>query len=170
MRKNRTILFFVIAVMLAPSAMFPQVFSCNVEKDVFRGKVNEAVVMNIGEEQYVQIQTTNGDKLLYLYIKKSKLNEEIPITLEYKEHNFDTGQTPDAEAIWAPDGADAPQWHSIEGEAVVSSYNKENDAITGTFEFVVEKASYSSRADRKKQTAKITNGVFENIQFKQAAE
>ena len=165
MKKNRLLFLLLIAILFVSSAVFSQSFSCKVDKDLFNGKVNNALLTIVGDVKYIQIHVVKNDKLMYLYLKESLLNNETPITLEYKEHNYETGVTPDAELVWAPDGADRPQWHSVEGEAIITSYNADEKTLSGTFHFVAEKASYSSRPDRKKQTAAITEGIFENIRF-----
>lgn len=165
MKKKHLPFLFLFTILFASSTVFSQSFSCKVDKDLFDGKVNNALLTNVGEVKYIQIHVVKNDKLMYLYLKESLLNNETPITLEYKEHNYEEGITPDAELVWVPDGADRPQWHSVEGKAIVTSYNADEKTLSGTFEFIAEKASYSSRPDRKKQTALITEGFFENIRY-----
>jgi len=165
MTRKQLLFLSLLTLLFISSGIKSQTFSCKVDKDVFTGKVNNALLTNVGEIKYVQIPVVNNNKLMYLYLKESKLSEETPITLVYKEHNFETGETPDAELVWAPDGADSPQWHSTKGEAVVTYFNSEERIVSGTFNFIVEKASYSSRPDRKKQTSSISEGIFEDIKF-----
>lgn len=141
------------------------IVKCNIDGDEFEGTVKDAHLVSFGAEQFIQIQVAKGDKILYLQLKHSKLTEPLPINLDYRAHNYDTGETPDAEMIWAPDGPEDPQWNTIEGKALVTSYDPETKTLAGSFEFVVEKQVYSSRKDKPSPKAEVENGMFTNIVY-----
>lgn len=143
-----------------------QVFSFKVDGKFFTGKVTDAVVVNFLEAEYVQIRAESEDKILYLYCKLTSLKGELPITLEFTEPNPEKGESPASEVVWVPDGPDNPQWNGVEGETVVTQHDAENKTISGTFEFVVEKFQYSSKAGKKRPSAEITNGIFSNIKYR----
>ncbi len=139
------------------------VFQCKVDGDNFVGKVTDAVQINLGKSEYIQIRVEGKDKIIYLYLKAALLNGELPITLKYKEHNHETGQTPDAELIWLPD-PDQPKWASIEGEAKITQFEKDK-SISGEFEFVVEKAEYGSK-NKKRPQLEVEEGKFTNVLYR----
>lgn len=137
-----------------------------VDGKLINGNITEAVVVYLGEINYLQMRAEADGKIVYLYCKMSAINGELPAQLKFREHNLEKGETPDSEIIWVPEGPDKPQWNSINGETIVTQHNPENKTISGTFEFVVEKAQYSSKANAKKPSAEITNGIFSNIQYR----
>jgi hypothetical protein len=143
-----------------------QVFTFKVDGKFMNGKITEAVIVNLGEADYLQIRAEAEDKIVYLYCKEALLKGELPVKLKFREHNHEKGETPDSEIIWVPDGPDRPQWNSIKGETVVTQHDTENKTISGTFEFVVEKFQYSSKANAKRPSAEITSGVFSNVQYR----
>lgn len=143
-----------------------QVFTFKVDGKLINGKIAEAIVVNLGDADYLQIRAEADDKIVYLYCKTSAINGELPAQLKFREHNHEKGETPDSEIIWVPEGPDKPQWNSIKGETVVTQHDPENKVISGTFEFVVEKAQYSSKANAKKPSAEITSGIFSNVQYR----
>lgn len=155
--------FLFFAFYLNP--VYAQVFSCKVDGKFFSGNVTEALQIKLGEENYIKIKAEADEKFFYLYCKVSAIKGETPVKLEYREHNEEKGETPDSEVIWVPDGPERPQWNCVEGEAVVTQFNAESRTISGTFEFVVEKFQYSSRADKKRPRAEMTNGIFSNILY-----
>ena len=139
--------------------------SCEINGEEYKGKVEDAVQVSMGNDNFIQIKTTQGNKILYLYIKASKLSGSIPIILN-KEKNDTTGQIPDAEVIWVPDGPDNPQWNTLEGELKVTQFDPENKLISGTFEFKVEKQVYSSKANDNRPRANIREGKFESLKYR----
>lgn len=143
-----------------------QVFTFKVDGKFMNGKITEAVVVNLGEADYLQIRAEAEDKIVYLYCKETLLKSDVPVKLEFREHNHEKGETPDSEIIWLPDGPDRPQWNSIKGGTVVTKHDPENKTISGTFEFMVEKFQYSSKANAKRPGAEITSGVFSNVQYR----
>jgi hypothetical protein len=143
-----------------------QVFTFKVDGKFMNGKITEAVVVNLGEADYLQIRAEAEDKIVYLYCKEALLKSEPPVKLQFSEHNHEKGETPDSEIIWVPDGPDNPQWNSIKGETVITQHDVANKTISGTFEFVVEKFQYSSKANKKRPSAEITSGVFSNVQYR----
>lgn len=143
-----------------------QVFTFKVDGKFMNGKITEAVVVNLGEADYLQIRAEADDKIFYLYCKEALLKSEPPVKLQFREHNHEKGETPDSEIIWVPDGPDNPQWNSIKGETVITQHDIENKTISGTFEFVVEKFQYSSKTNKKRPSAEITSGVFSNVQYR----
>ena len=155
--------FLFFAFHLSPA--HAQVFSCKVDGKFYSGSVTENLQIKLGEENYIKIKAEAEEKFIYLYCKVSAIKGEIPVKLKYREHNEEKGETPDAELIWVPEGPERPQWNCVEGEAIVTQYDAESRTISGTFEFIVEKFQYSSRADKKRPRAEITNGIFSNIQY-----
>ncbi|MEW6196801.1 MAG: hypothetical protein AB1521_16765 [Bacteroidota bacterium] len=168
MERNKLFLMGVLFSLLSlvSSAKAQMIFTCEIDGDEFIGTVNDAVLVDLGEEEYLQIHAMFDKKVLYLYLKTALFKNPVPLTLVYRQHNHETGETPDAESIWAPDGADGPQWNTIEGEAVITAVDESTKTISGNFEFVVEKASYSSRPDKKNPTIDIREGKFVNIQYR----
>lgn len=158
------VLFFVFTSVSVSTAQ--TTFNCKVDGDEFTGKLNDAVVVKIGEENYIQIRVEDEESVIYLYLKAAKVNSEMPSKLEYMEHDHEKGQSPDAEIIWAPDGGDGPQWNTVKGNAVVTSVDETNKSISGTFEFTVEKFSYSSKADQERPSLAVTDGMFANVQYR----
>jgi len=143
-----------------------QVFTFKVDGKFINAKITDAVIVNMGEIDYLQIRAEADDKIVYLYCKVSAMKAELPAQLKFREHNHEKGETPDSEIIWVPEGPDKPQWNSIKGETVVTQHDPESKVISGTFEFVVEKAQYSSKANAKKPSAEITSGIFSNVQYR----
>lgn len=143
-----------------------QVFTFKVDGKIFNGTVTEAVVVDLGEVNYLQIKAEANDKIVYLYCKEALLKSDTPIKLEFRERNQEKEETPDSEVIWVPEGPDNPQWNSVKGETVVTQHDPKNKTISGTFEFVVEKFQYSSKANKKRPSAEITNGIFSNVQYR----
>jgi len=139
---------------------------CKINSDNFDGKIESAVLVHIGNEYFVQIKAVDDDKIMYMYLKTEKLKDEMPVTLDYRDRDSANTQTPDAEIVWAPEGPDRPQWNSVEGKVVVTEFNREGRTISGEFDFVVEKFSYSSRANAKRPNAEIKDGKFSNVHFK----
>ena len=131
----------------------------------FVSTVNEAVLINIGGENFIQIKATRKDQLVFLYLKEKSLKGELPVTLKYKEHDPEKLQSPDAEMIWAPEGGEQPAWNTIEGEAIVTQYDPASKRISATFEFVVEKQNSSTKKDIKMDRADIEDGKIDNIKF-----
>jgi hypothetical protein len=146
-------------------SLYAQVFSCKVDDKFFSGRVTEALQIKLGEENFIKIKAEAEEKIIYLYCRVSAIKGEIPVKLKYREHNEEKKETPDSEVIWVPEGPERPQWNCVEGESIVTNYDPDNKIISGTFEFVVEKFQYSSRADKKRPRAELTNGIFSNIQY-----
>lgn len=167
MKKSKTLFLGVLFSLIITGSINAQmVFTCEVDGDEFVGKVNDAVIVNLGKEEFLQIHAMYDEKVLYLYLKTSLFKNPAPFTLQYRPHNYETGETPDAESIWAPDGADGPQWNTIEGEAIITSVDENAKTVSGVFEFTVEKATYSSRPGKKNPTVEISEGKFSNIQYR----
>ncbi|MEW6508154.1 MAG: hypothetical protein AB1432_10460 [Bacteroidota bacterium] len=143
-----------------------QVFSLKVDGKFMNGKVTEAVIINLGLTDYLQIRAESEDKIVYLYCKADALKGEAPVKLKFREPNYEKGEKPDSELIWVPEGPDNPQWNSISGETDIIEHDPINKTISGTFEFVVEKFQYSSKANKKRLSAVITNGIFSNVQYR----
>jgi len=141
------------------------IISCEVNGQDYKGKVEDAVQVSMGNDNFIQIKSAQDNKILYIYIKESKLRGSIPITLN-KEKDDTTGQIPDAEVIWVPDGPDNPQWNTLEGELNVTQFDLENNLISGTFEFKVEKHEYSSKAKDSRPIANIREGKFESLKYR----
>jgi hypothetical protein len=139
--------------------------SCEVNGEEYKGKVEDAVQVSMGKDNFIQIKSEQDNKILYLYIKVSKLSGTVPITLN-KAPDDTTGQIPDAEVIWVPDGPDNPQWNTLGGELKVTQFDQENKVISGTFEFKVEKQVYSSKANDSKPIANIREGKFESLKYR----
>ncbi len=168
MERSKLFLMGVLFLLLSmvSSANAQMIFTCEIDGDEFIGTVNDAVIVDLGDEEYLQIHAMFDKKVLYLYLKTSLFKNPVPLTLDYRQHNHETGETPDAESIWAPDGADGPQWNTIEGGAVVTAIDESAKTVSGNFEFIVEKASYSSRPGKKNPTVDIKEGKFVNIQYR----
>lgn len=165
MKKNIIYLTAFLSYAFYLSPAYAQVFSCKVDGKFFSGKVTEALQVKLGEENFIRIKAEAEEKIMYLYCKMSAIKGETPVKLKYREHNEEKGETPDVEVIWVPEGPERPQWNCVEGESVVTQFNAESRTISGTFEFIVEKFQYSSRADKKRPRAEVTNGIFSNIQY-----
>lgn len=131
----------------------------------FTGAVQEAVLINIGGENYIQIKAARKDQLVFIYLKEKNLKGELPVILKYKEHDHEKKQTPDAEIVWAPGGGDQPAWNTIEGGASITQYDSVAKTISGTFEFVVEKQNTSTKKDIKMERADIEEGKIGNVKF-----
>ncbi|MBX3009648.1 MAG: hypothetical protein KF816_16615 [Melioribacteraceae bacterium] len=160
------IYFFITALFFVSTLNYAQnKISCTVDGKDFPGKVSSAQLVTIGNDKFIQVHADAGDKIMHLYLKESKLLEQLPVELVYVPRDEEKGESPDAELIWAPDGADAPQWNSIEGKAIVEIYDTANRTVSGSFQFTVEKHTYSSRKDKPRPKAEIENGKFENITF-----
>ena len=158
------VLFFLFTSVSVSTAQ--TTFNCKVDGDEFTGKINDALVVKIGEENYIQIRVEDKESVLYLYLKATKVSNEIPLKLEYMEHDPEKGQTPDAEIIWAPEGGDGPQWNTVKGKAVITSVDETSQTISGNFEFTVEKFSYSSKANQERPSLDVTDGMFANVQYR----
>jgi hypothetical protein len=137
-------------------------FTCKVDGNDFSGKVADAVQVNMGKENFIQIRTQNENKGMHLYIKLTKLNAGLPLTLKYVPQSAENQAAPDAEVIWVPD-PEQPQWNTIEGELVVTTFDPTAKTIAGNFNFVVEKAEYGSK---KKKTLEVEEGKFSIAQYK----
>lgn len=133
--------------------------------DNYTGSILEAVLIKIGDDNFLQIKASRKDQLAFLYLKEKVLKGEFPVTLKYREHNHETKQTPDAEFVWAPGGEEQPPWNTIEGEAVITQYDPASKIISGTFEFVVEKQDVSMKKDQKKERLDIEEGRIDKIQY-----
>jgi hypothetical protein len=116
------------------------------------------------------VKSTEGDHILYLYIKLSKINNNLPLTLNNKDHDVEKGEMPDAEIVWVPDGPDSPQWNTVDGTLTVTSFNTDERTISGTFEFKAEKHVYGSRAKKERPSVELKNGKFENLHYKLSAK
>lgn len=138
---------------------------CKVDGDDFIGKVESAALVTIGSENFIQVKAVEGEKMMFVYLKTTKLGDPTPVTLEYRDRDSVNTLPPDAELVWAPDGPERPQWNSVEGKTVVNQYDSTAKTISGTFEFVVEKFSYSSRANANRPKAEIEEGKFSNIKY-----
>jgi hypothetical protein len=143
-------------------------FSCNIKGSTFNGKIKEAVLVNMNKDKFIQLNVVDGDKILYLYIKASKI-KELPVTLKYVAPDT-TNIPPDAEIIWAPDGPENPQWNTVEGKTLVTEFDQTKNTISGTFNFTVEKFEYTSDANAKRPSMEITDGKFTNITYKVEAQ
>jgi len=140
-------LIFVANTAIAQSSM-----SFKIDGNNFMGTVETATLININEENYIQIKAVNKEG-------------EFPVTLKYKAHDHEKGQTPDAELVWAPGGGEQPPWNTIEGEAVITLYDSLAKTVSGTFNFVVQKQDFSTKKDQKKERVDIEKGMISNIQF-----
>jgi hypothetical protein len=139
-------------------------FICNVKGSTFNGKVKEAVLVQLNKEKFIQLNVVDGDKILYLYIKTSKI-KDLPVTLNYVAP--DTNNiAPESEIIWAPDGPENPQWNAVDGKTLVTEFDPAKKVISGTFEFKVEKFEYSSEENQTRPSMDITDGKFTNITYK----
>ena len=138
---------------------------CKVNDKDFEGKIESAVLVNMGSEKFIQVKAVDGDRIMFVYLKTTKLKPANTVTLEYRAIDSVNTTPPDAEIVWAPEGPEKPQWNSVEGKAVINQYDPESKTISGIFDFVVEKFSYSSRANSKRPSAEITNGRFNNIHY-----
>lgn len=139
---------------------------CKVDGDDFKGKVEDAVQVSIGSENFIQIKSVDGDHILYMYIKTSKLSGGVPVTLNFKDHDPQKGEMPDAEVVWVPDGPDKPQWNSVDGSLIVTQFDPAAKTISGTFEFKVEKFEYSSKAKDDRPSETIEEGKFNSLQYR----
>ncbi|PKL82647.1 MAG: hypothetical protein CVV24_09080 [Ignavibacteriae bacterium HGW-Ignavibacteriae-3] len=153
-------LIFVANTAIAQSSM-----SFKIDGNNFMGTVETATLININEENYIQIKAVNKERLVFLYLKEKLLKGEFPVTLKYKAHDHEKGQTPDAELVWAPGGGEQPPWNTIEGEAVITLYDSLAKTVSGTFNFVVQKQDFSTKKDQKKERVDIEKGMISNIQF-----
>lgn len=158
--------FLFLSIITAGIINAQESIICNIDGKNFEGKIESAALVSLGNEDFIQIRAVDDDKIMYLYIKTAKLKNEPPVTLNYKDHDPEKGQTPDAEIVWAPDGPERPQWNSVDGALKVSQYDPANKTISGTFEFVVEKFSYSSKANDDRPSVKIKDGKFNDVQYK----
>ena len=143
-----------------------QKLSCTINGDKFNGKIESAAKVKFGSENLIQIKSVDDDKILYLYIKSSKLSDKLPLTLNFKDHDPTKGELADAEVVWAPDGPDNPQWNSVDGKLVVTYYDSINKVISGNFDFIVEKFVYGTKAEEKRPSEEIKEGKFESIDYK----
>ncbi len=167
--KNLRLVFllFILALVLIPGKIFSQDFlTCNVDGDEYKGKIEEAAQVKIGDEHFIQVKSTQGDHILYLYIKLSKVNDNLPITLNHKDHDAEKGEMPDAEIVWVPDGPDSPQWNTVDGNLTVTQFNTANKTISGTFEFKAEKHVYGSKAKKERPSVELKSGKFESLHYK----
>lgn len=165
MIRIKNLIFLLCLVFGLQFTTFAQTsFTCEVDGDEFHGEIKESLLVNLGKENYIQVKLENGGKIMYMYLKASKLNGGLPAKLEYKPHDAATNQTPDAEIVWVPDGPDEPAWNAIEGYAEVVSFNPETKTLSGNFNFMVEKAVYGSK--KNSETVEITDGKFLNLVYK----
>lgn len=155
--------FWLIGMLTASHAQSD--ISFKIDGDNFTGTIQEAVLITIGGENFLQIKAARKDQLVFLYLKEKALNGELPVTLLYRDHDHEKKLTPDAEIVWAPEGGEQPPWNAIEGEAVITQYDAASRIISGTFEFVVEKQDFSTKKDRKKEQHDIEDGKIDRIQF-----
>jgi hypothetical protein len=160
-----TVLFWGIILIFSQIELNAQsLFLCAVDGKEFHGEVKEALLVNLGKENFIQVKLEKSEKIMYLYLKASKIDGSLPAKLTYLPYDNTINQTPEAEIVWVPDGPEQPSWNTIEGKAEVLSHNPDTKTLSGTFNFVVEKASYSS--NKKSETLEISGGRFENIQYK----
>jgi hypothetical protein len=154
----------LVAVLIPMSVSAQSNFTCSVKGSSFNGKIKEAVLVQINKEKFIQLNVVDGDKILYLYIKTSKIND-LPVTLNYVQP--DTNNiAPESEIIWAPDGPENPQWNAVEGKTLITEFDPEKKIISGTFEFKVEKFDYTSDVNQSRPSMEITDGKFTNITYK----
>jgi hypothetical protein len=156
---------FLWLIGLASGSKAQSSISFKIDGDNYTGTIQEAVLIKIGDDNYLQIKASRKDQLVFLYLKERVLKGELPVTLKYIEHNHETKQTPDAELVWAPGGGEQPPWNTIEGEAVITQYDPASKIISGTFEFVVEKQDVSMKKDQKKERLDIEEGRIDKIQY-----
>ena len=159
-------MLLIISVIASQNIYSQSLLECTVDGDKFSGKIEDAVMVTMGNEEFIQIKSNDSDKILYLYIKSSKLKGEMPITLKYKDHDQAKGEMADAEIIWVPEGPDNPQWNSVDGELVVSQFDALSKTISAAFEFKVEKFEYSSKASDDRPSVDIENGKIEALKYR----
>lgn len=140
-------------------------FSFKTNEKTFVAKEIEAALVDMNKEKFIQIHVTNGDKVAYLYLKYD-LIKDLPTSLKYADRNEANNKSPEAEIIWAPDGAENPQWNTVKGKIVVTSLDLEKKLVSGTFEFKVEKFEYSSNGNNNRPSLEIAEGQFSNIQYR----
>ncbi len=163
MKRNYLLqLAILVGLVLAVETHAQSTFTCKVDGSEFSGKVADAVQVSMGKENFLQIRTQHETQGMHLYIKLTKLTGQLPVTLKYVPQSAENNAAPDAEVIWVPD-PEAPQWNTIEGELVVSSFDPTSKTIAGSFDFVVEKAEYGSK---KKKTLDVEEGKFSIAQYK----
>ena len=164
MKRNILLLSVVFSglVILNVETKAQSTFACKVDGDDFSGKVADAVQVSMGKEDFIQIRTQHENQGMHLYIKLTKLNSGLPLTLKYIPQSAENQAAPDAEVIWVPD-PEQPQWNTIEGELVVTSFDPASKTIAGNFNFVVEKAEYGSKT---KKTLEVEEGKFQIAQYK----
>jgi hypothetical protein len=150
-------------ILFTNSVTHAQSFTCVIDGKNYTGKVTEAVQVTIGKEAFLQIKIQQGDKGVFLYLKVDKMKGALPAKLAYTPHNYETGQSPDAEIIWVPDGPENPQWNAIEGKTEITQFDPAAKTVSGTFEFVVEKMVYGT--ETKKETLDIKEGKFSGIAY-----
>ena len=61
--------------------------TCQINGKNFTGKIENAVLVSLGNEDFIQIRAVDDDRIMYLYIKTAKLKNETPVTLNYKDHD-----------------------------------------------------------------------------------
>jgi hypothetical protein len=162
MKRNILLLSIVLVGFSVLEVCAQSTFTCKVDGDSYSGKVADAVQVNIAKEDYLQVRTQQENRGMHLYIKLTKLNSALPLTIKYVPQGPENQAAPDAEVIWVPD-PEQPQWNTIEGELVVTSFDPAGKTIEGNFNFVVEKAEYGSK---KKKTLEIEDGKFSIAQYK----
>ena len=164
--KTLIFVFALIITVFSFDTYAQSLISCKVDGDDFAGKIEDAVQVTIGDENFIQIKSTYDDKILYLYIKTVKLKGEMPVTLKYKDQESGQSGMPDAEIIWVPEGPDKPQWNTVDGKAVITKFDMENKLISGKFDFTVEKFQYSSKAKDKRPSNDVEDGLFNDINYR----
>lgn len=163
---SKTIMFTVLLTFFMNGIVSGQsTISCKIDGGDFNAKVEEALLVKIGNDNFIQIKSTAAEKILYVYIKTSKLKGDFPITLNFADHDSEKGEMPDAEVVWVPDGPDNPQWNSIDGEMIVSQFDPDARTITATFEYEVQKVQYGSKSKNKTPNVEITNGKIEALHY-----
>jgi hypothetical protein len=160
---------FLLLMQLLPASTLEaqQEFKCNIKGETFSGDVKDAQLVMMNKEKVIQLNVVNGDKMIYLYLKASKI-KDLPSTLKYIEHDDANGISPESEIIWVPDGPENPQWNAVEGKTLITQFDPVKKLISGTFEFKVEKFEYTSDENQKRPSMEITDGKFTNITYKEA--
>ena len=159
------ILLISIGLISSKNINAQSIFSCKVDGKTFEGKIQDASLVMLNKEKFIQIQVAGGDKIMYLYLQVSKI-KGFPSELKYYERDETKKTSPESEIIWVPDGPDNPQWNAVEGKTFVEQFDKEKKLISGTFAFKIEKFEYTSDETKKRPSMEVTDGKFTNITYK----
>lgn len=164
MKRKFLLLVFVLigSSILVSETRAQSTFTCKVDGYDYSGKIADAVQVSIAKEDFLQIRTQQENQGMHLYIKLTKLNSALPLTIKYAAQSPENQALPDVEVIWVPD-PEQPQWNTIEGELVVTAFDPAGKTIAGNFNFVVEKAEYGSK---NKKTLEVEEGKFSIAQYK----